>query len=33
MWRQRFYDATAGTETIAVFSAHFLAGTMDQIGP
>ena len=33
IWRQRFYDATAGTETIALFTSHFLAGTMDQIGP
>jgi hypothetical protein len=33
IWRQRFYDTTAGTETIATFTSHFLAGTIEQIGP
>jgi hypothetical protein len=33
IWRQRFYDASAGTETIAAFTGHFLGGTMDRIGP
>jgi hypothetical protein len=32
IWRPRFYDATAGTETIAQFTQNFLNGTMDQIG-
>lgn len=33
IWRQRFYDTTAGTETIAQFTSNFLNGTLEQIGP
>jgi hypothetical protein len=33
IWRQRFYDTTAGTETIAAFTSNFLAGMVEQIGP
>ncbi|HEY2734147.1 MAG TPA: hypothetical protein VGI70_09185, partial [Polyangiales bacterium] len=33
IWRARFYDSSAGTETIAAWATKFLAGTMEQIGP
>jgi hypothetical protein len=32
-WRARFYDPSAGTETIAAFTQNFLNGQMDTIGP
>jgi len=33
IWRARFLDPAAGTESIAQFATKFLAGTMEQIGP
>jgi hypothetical protein len=33
LFRSRFYDATAGTETIAKFVSDFLGGKVTQIGP
>jgi hypothetical protein len=32
-WRARFYDPSAGTETIAAFVTNFLNGTVETIGP
>jgi Pectinacetylesterase len=33
VWRARFFDAAAGTETIAAWSSNLLAGRLEQIGP
>ena len=33
LFRSRFYDAAAGSTTIAQFVADFLGGKMTQIGP
>jgi len=33
LWRPRFYDASAGSETIAAFTTNFLAGKFEHIGP
>ena len=33
LFRSRFYDTSAGTETIAQFVNDFLGGKMSQIGP
>ena len=33
VWRTRFTDPAAGSQTIAQFVTHFLAGQMEQVGP
>jgi hypothetical protein len=33
LWRGRFFEAGAGTETIAAWTANLLAGKVEQIGP
>ncbi|HVU01401.1 MAG TPA: pectin acetylesterase-family hydrolase [Polyangiaceae bacterium] len=33
IWRARFFDPAAGTETIAAFTTRFLNDQIDQIGP
>jgi hypothetical protein len=33
IWRDRFYDTTAGTEPIAQWATNLLAGKLEQIGP
>jgi hypothetical protein len=33
VWRQRFYDASAGSETIAAWTTNLLAGKLEQVGP
>jgi hypothetical protein len=33
IWRTRFTDASAGTESIAAFVTHFLDGQLEHVGP
>jgi hypothetical protein len=33
IWRQRFFDAAAGSESIAAWTTNLLAGKIEQIGP
>jgi hypothetical protein len=33
IWRQRFFDASAGSESIAAWTTNLLAGKIEQIGP
>ena len=33
IWRQRFYDAAAGTESIATWTSNFLGGKLEHVGP
>jgi hypothetical protein len=33
IWRERFYDASAGSESIAKWAANLLEGKLEQVGP